>query len=181
MLTIVTVIGFVLVAQPSFIFGGLEDAVHASQFRIVGVLFAVGAAACTAVEAVIVRKLGTGVHFMTSMLYACWEGATFVVLFLTISGESLLPCIHSLPTMLGCGCGYLLSQAFGTLALQREKAGSIALIQSSQVIFSFTLEYIFLGVVPNFLCVIGAGLILLSCVALTTKNILKTLRLEKQH
>ena len=176
----ITMGGFLLVAQPSFVFGNLLDEEHSSPYRIVGALFAFGSAMCAGLAAVVIRKLGPGVHFMSSMLYAAWEGVVFITLYLAITGQSLIPCLHSLAPMLGCGVMYLLSQALQTLALQREKAGPITLIQSSQVVFSFLLQYIFLGEIPNVLCAVGAGLILFSCVALAIKNMMKNLKLEKK-
>ena len=179
-LAIVTLIGFVLVAQPSFLFGSKDDDNHFHfSYRIVGSLLALTASITASFAIVIVRKLGSGVHFSLSMLYAAWEGVIFVLIFMAIAGISPIPCFHSLPHVLGVAVLYFLGQVFRTVALQREKAGTISLIQTSQVIFSFALQYIFLGEVPTLIGGIGAGLILISCIILALKSIFKAVRINR--
>ena len=179
-LAITTLIGFVLVTQPSFLFGSQdeENQFHFS-YRIIGSMLALTASITVSLAIVIVRKLGAGVHFSLSMLYAAWEGVVFVLIFMGIAGISPIPCFHSLPYILACVVLFFLGQIFRTVALQREKAGTISLIQTSQVIFSFINQYIFLGEVPTLIGGIGAGLILISCVILALKSILKAVRREQ--
>ena len=176
-LAIVTLVGFVLVTQPSFLFGYQDDEnyLHFS-YRIIGSLLALTASITVALAIVIVRKLGAGVHFSLSMLYAAWEGVVFIFIFMAMAGISPIPCFYSLPHILGCTVLFFLGQMFSIMALQREKAGTISLIQTSQVVFSFILQYIFLGEVPTLIGGIGAGLILISCIILALKNILKAVR-----
>ena len=177
-LTIITMGGFLLVSQPAFIFGGPEDdPMHFHYpYRVVGSLLALSGAIMASVAVITVRKLGPGVHFSLSMLYAGLEGTIVVLIYIGIARLNPIPCFHSLPLMFGCSICYFVGQIFRTLALQREKAGTISLIQSSQVIFSFVLQYIFLNEVPNALGGIGAGLIFLSCVVLAVKSIVKAVK-----
>ena len=170
--------GFLLIAQPSAIFGNLPDAmvVHDDESRTFGVLLALLAAISAASIAVIVRKLGTAVHFSQFICFVSWEGVLIVVVFMGITGKSPLPCFSSFPSLFGCAIGYFVGQVFRTLALQKGKAGPITLIFASQVVFSFLLQYIFLGEVPNILCAIGAFMIMFSCVALAVKGIFKAIR-----
>ena len=98
------------------------------------------------------------------------------MIYMAIAGIDLIPCFQSLPLMFASGISVFIGQIFRTMALQREKAGTISLIQTSQVIYSFILQYIFLGEVPTLLGGIGAGLIFLSCVTLAIKNILKSIK-----
>ena len=172
-------VGFVLVAQPSFVFGGMqnsEEQFHTSFYRLLGSFLAFMSAVSLASACIIVRKLGPTVPVTLSMLYSGWEGVLYTLVFATIARIDLIPCFQSLGVMFGCGIFYSLGQAFQTLALQREKAGPITLIQSSQVLFSFILEYFVLGELPNFLTAIGSGLITVSCVALSVKSIIKALK-----
>jgi len=174
-LTFVTFAGFLLVAQPAFIFGEEEDDsrhLHYS-YRIVGSLLALSGSITASASVVVVRKLGRGIHFSLSMLYAGWEGAIVVIIFMLIADIDPIPCSQSLPLILACSIAFFIGQIFRTVALQREKAGTISLIQTSQVIYSFILQYIFIGEVPTLLGGIGAGLIFLSCVALAIKGIVK--------
>ena len=174
-----TLVGFVLVTQPSFLFRSQNENQFHFSYRIVGSLLALTAAITMSLVIVIFRKLGAGVHFSLSMLYAAWEGIVFIVIFMAIAGISPIPCFHSLPYMLGCAVLFFLGQIFSIMALQREKAGTISLIQTSQVVFSFILQYIFFGEVPTLIGGIGAGLILISCIILALKNISKALRITR--
>lgn len=168
--------GFVLVAQPSFLFGEIENGNETHRddsLRVIGVLFALLASLSITTACIVIRKMGSNVHVLLSMTYTAWEGPVFVIFYLLVSGESLLPCWNNFPYIVAVSLCYLLSQGSQTLALQREKAGPITLIQSSQVVFSFLLQFIVLGEVPNLLCAVGAGLILTSCVVLGLKSFLK--------
>ena len=167
-----------MIAQPDFIFGNAEDdPVHFHYpYRIVGSLLALTASVLASTAVVIIRKLGRGVHFSLSLLYAGIEGVIVVMIYMAIAGINLIPCFQSLLLMFASGISVFVGQIFRTMALQREKAGTISLIQTSQVIYSFILQYIFLGEVPTLLGGIGAGLIFLSCVALAIKNILKSIK-----
>ena len=181
-LTLVTLVGFVLVAQPSFLFGGFNDALD-TQFdssRVIGVIFALLGAFSAAIVSVIVRKMGPGVHVLLSMMYTAWEGPLFILLYLLASGENPFPCWDSFPYMMASGMCYILSQGLSTIALQREKAGPITLVLSSQVVFSFLLQFIVFGEIPNAFCVVGASLILISCIALGLKSFLKFKKDKKQ-
>ena len=177
-LTLVTFAGFVLVAQPDFIFGAPEDEPNHFHYpyRIVGSLLALVASVMVSIAVVIIRKLGRGVHFSLSMLYAGLNGVIATLIYMGITGVSLIPCFQSLPVMFASAVAFFLGQMLRTLALQREKAGTISLIQTSQVIYSFILQYFFLGEVPTLLGGIGAGLIFLSCVALGIKGIVKAVK-----
>ena len=174
-------VGFVLVAQPSFIFGGIQDheSQHYSWERALGSMFALAASLGAALSTIVLRKLGPGVHFTLSLFYASWEGVLFVVMYTVIAGQTWLPCWSSMPYILGCAIANFVALTFRTLALQREKAGTVTLIQTSQVVFSYLLQFIFLHEVPSLLGGIGGGLILCSCIALALKNILKLSRQTK--
>ena len=176
--TLVSIVGFLLIAQPAAIFDGLDNHEQNSSSRIIGAFLSFSAAILCAFASVIVRKLGSGVHFTLTMLFAAWEGVLFTVVFMASAGQSMLPCLYSLAPIMGCSFFYLCGQAFQTLALQREKAGPVTVIQTSQVVFSFLFQFIFLGEVPNILCAIGASLILISCITLAMKSILKNMKKE---
>lgn len=181
-LTITTLAGFVLVAQPSFIFGGFNNDVVSHQneeFRMLGAVLAVSAAILAGLISVILRKIGTAMHFSQSMLHAGWEGALFSAVLIAANGSNFLVCFHSFSTIIGCSISLFFCQLCRTVALQLEKAGTVSLIQSSQVVFSFILQYIFLNEVPNLLCIVGSSLILISCVALGIKNIFKTIKAKE--
>ena len=58
------------------------------------------------------------------------------------------------------------------LALTTERASTVAMVHASDVLFSFVLEYVFYGIIPNNLTIVGAAVILSSVLGLGFKNLL---------
>ena len=146
---------------------------------MIGASLALLSAIMASLSAVTLRRIGIAVHFTQSMLHIAWEGTLLSGIFIAASGTALLPCFKSFPTILGCSLSFFCAQICRTIALQHEKAATVTLIQTSQIIFSFLLQYIFLNEVPNLLGFAGASLILTSSIAFGIKNILKSLKLKK--
>ena len=174
----ITVIGFILVAQPTFLFGGIlsPHAPHLEGFRWLGIAFALTCSICSAFSFVVVRKLGLNVHFSLSMLHYSFINSFVVICFRLLTGKTFAFCFNHLPVTILAGLLFFVSQILSTMALQRQKAGSVALIRSSEVVFLFLLQYLVMGVVPTILGAIGAGLILFVCVMLALKSICKAMK-----
>ena len=171
--------GFILVAQPSFIFGELGDVTHDDGSRMIGAALALLAAIMASLATVTLRRIGSAVHFTQSMLHCGWEAVLISSVALSASQTSFLPCFESFPTILGCTTCFMLAEICRILALQYEKAGPVTLILTSQVVFSFLLQFIFLNEIPNLIGVAGAFLILTSCISFGIKNILMTVKSKK--
>jgi len=174
-LTVVTLIGFVLVAQPTFIFGGLlsPHAPHLQGFRWLGIIYALISSISAGIATIIVRKLGFNVHFSLTLLYYSVENVLFIVSFRLIAGQTFTFCSNYL---LFAGLSLVAGQALTTMALQRQKAGPVSLIRSSEIVFLFLLQYLVMGEVPTVIGGIGATLILFVCVMLSIKSFWKTLK-----
>jgi len=80
--TLISLSGFILVAQPPFLFGESDDVNHSSSSRIIGALIGLSAAILSATVCVILRKLGSSVHFTLPMLYSGVEGTILKLVLL---------------------------------------------------------------------------------------------------
>lgn len=167
--------GFVLVAQPSFIFGELPGEVSSSSFRFIGVLLITIGSILQAFVIVILRKMGIQIHFSQSLLYYSLISVILNVLYKAGTTQVYLMCFESLPIAVTSGMLFFLAQILTTLALQHEKAGPVTLIKSSEVVFSYLFQFIFLNEIPNLLSCCGAGLIVFVCVALALKAIFRVM------
>ncbi|XP_076801580.1 solute carrier family 35 member G1-like isoform X2 [Clavelina lepadiformis] len=167
--------GLVFVSQPSFIFGGsYEDDRESSGTRFLGIVYSLSSAVFAAVCTVMIRYLGPGIHFSHSLIYTSLEGLLIVLLQLSLSGKPIIPCRqHLLILFLSASLMYL-GQILFTLALQRERAGPIASIGTSQLVFGFLLEYLILGVGPTIYGFVGASLILVCAVSQSLESTVKT-------
>jgi len=177
-LVVITLIGFVLVAQPTFIFGELlsPHAAHLESFRWLGIMYALTCSVTSALSIVVVRKLGLNVHFSVSMLYYAAINISFIIVFRLITGQTFSFCSNHFLVTISAGLAFFIAQIFATMAFQRQKAGSVALIRSSEVLFLFLLQYLVMGEIPTVISGIGAGLILFVCVMLSIKSIWKAMK-----
>ena len=175
-LTLIAFVGTVFITQPPFIFGSQGQGQIPFATRIFGVLWAAVSSIATAVCFVVIRKLGPAVHFSKSVFYFSWIGVVFTLMYLGITGKPFLTCFQSLPLLAGGSFLLFLAQCFLTLAYQREIAGRIALVQTTEVPLAFLLEYCILGTTPSLYSFIGAALILLCFILLSIKSILRAVR-----
>ena len=180
-LTFLTLVGFVFVAQPSFIFGGLlsPHATHVEGFRWLGIMYALTCSISAALSTIIVRKLGFNIHFSLTLLYYSVENVVFIACFRFFSGQTFSFCSNYLSITFLAGLSLFTAQTLTTMALQRQKAGPISLIRSSEIVFVFLLQYLVLGEAPTVLGGIGATMILFVCLMLSMKSIWKAMK--KKH
>ncbi|CAK8678088.1 unnamed protein product [Clavelina lepadiformis] len=173
-LTVLTFIGLLFVSEPPFIFGG-EPVDHkgTSNTRVLGVIYAISCAVLAAISIIITRKLGSGIHFSHLLMYSTVEGFIIVLLQLYLSGKSIVPCRQHLLTLSLSAVFMNVGHIFLTLALQRERAGPVTSVNTSQLVFVFILEYLVFGVVPTTYGFVGASLILVCAVVQSLESTVK--------
>ena len=176
-----TIGGFVLVAQPSFLFGESEKVRSASgTLRLLGVFIAFASSISHALVIIILRKLGNNVHFTVSILYFSVESVFFLVMYKVFNASPLTFCYSSLAVGVSGAMCQIIQQIFITLSLQQIKAGRVSLIRTSEVLFSYLFQFIFLQEIPSLLGGLGAGLILLVCIILALKSLRKVVTCYKK-
>lgn len=172
LLSFLTLSGVLLIAQPSFLFANSESIEGASDAKVLGSIFSLLSAILSASVLIIMRKLGSyNMPSLTMLTFYSIYGACFSAFLTSIFQQWSLPgCGWDRMILLSNGIAHFSSQILIYLALKTERASTVALVHSSDILFSFTLEYLFFGVIPDYLTVIGAFVIIVSFVGITLKK-----------
>uniref|UniRef100_A0A8C5MA06 Solute carrier family 35 member G1 n=1 Tax=Leptobrachium leishanense TaxID=445787 RepID=A0A8C5MA06_9ANUR len=161
---IFTITGVVLIARPPFLFGprieGLEEDY---SDRLKGTIAAIGSAVGASLTIVVLRKMGKSVHYLLSIWYYAIIGLIECVITLFALGEWNLPACGLDRFLLICiGILGLGGQTFLVKALQIEKAGTVSIMRTMDVVFAFIFQALFLSQSPTLwtyggaLCIIAS-------------------------
>ena len=202
----ITVAGICLISQPEFLFNKSSpmsinvthlrnssliesSSIQFKQIQLLGCgLALMGSLAYTAVSIITKKLTNSRASLSVISLYASYVGlptSFFVslVFFLFESGNRarfsfdkmsilLWDVFYSLiATCLGI-CGQLLTN----MAIKIEDTNKVALLESTDLIFNFMLQYFFLNIKPNYLSTVGATLIGIGVVVVMSYKIA-----EKNH
>ncbi len=144
--------GLVLVAQPSFLFGGASSGLDlvAVGVALLGALFA--AAAYT-----VVRKLGETEHHLMVVFYFPLVATPASVPLLW--HHALVPTPAELLLLLAVGLCTQIAQVYLTKGLHAERAGKAMSMSYVQIVFAAAWGFLFFHEVPGLLSAAGALLI----------------------
>lgn len=172
-LSLVTLGGVILVAQPPFLFENVESVETVSEAGVLGSLLSLLSAFLSALTFIVLRKLSTyRMPAITILTIYSIVGMIISATMTTALRQWTVPgCGLDRFALIGNGILLVMTQALEYLALKIERASTVGLVLSSDVLFSFVLEFAIFGVVPNFLTVIGALVIMASLVGLTVKKL----------
>jgi drug/metabolite transporter (DMT)-like permease len=146
----VSLVGVVLISEPSFLFGSL-DALDG-----VAVLAVVAASMLSGLVYTIVRKLRATDAPDVIIFYLSWIG---VVGALPFAGNWVMPTGWAWLWLLGAGVSTLVGQLCLTRGLHLEKAGRAISVGYLQVVFAFVWGALVFGTVPDLQSLAGAVLI----------------------
>ena len=116
-----------------------------------GILLACGSLLCQSLMVIVTRKLRK-VHFALQMLvFGLVVIVHAVVMKFLVEGAFVRIPTGLYDSLLIAGvAGFsFLGQSTNILATKFEQAGLVALLRSNEVVFSFLLQFLFLGVVPD--------------------------------
>lgn len=153
-----SIVGVVLIAQPSFLFAG------DSRLELATVGIALAGAIFAAISYVIVRQLRETEHPMVVVFYFPLI-ATPASIPLAIP-DAVLPNWTELGLLLAIGIVTHIAQVTMTRGLHLEKAGRATAVSYLQIVFAFILGMLFFDEFPNGLSVAGAVLIVGSTLAI---------------
>ena len=170
LLVVLTIIGIVLIARPSFIFVGLDVPQHGNV--ALGLAAALTTTVSSSVSTVLMRKLGkTNIHPVCQLWLSGVVGGVLIAIVASSFNVWTLP---------RCGMERIIFIVSGFLAVAAhlpllyaariEKAVNVAMFRTNMVIFTFVLEFVIFGVVPFYLSLIGTVLIISSSLGTTTKK-----------
>lgn len=143
---------------------------------IIGITLALLAALSAAMVVVIIRNAGKSVHYLVMSCAHALVGVSLIWPGILTSGIIRVENLSQLPgkdvfiifclAIVGTS-----AQVFRKLALENERAGIVSILCNSQVIFSFTLQWVFLSNVPSKFSLIGAGLITAATLGLSINKL----------
>jgi len=165
-----TLVGLLFIAQPSFIFASDNVDIQPNS-RPLGIVLGLLSAFLVAVALVCIRKMGAAVHFSLSLFYLSLLGLIVSTIFVLTKTTLASPCLRDLFVMVLIAGFALIAIILQTMALQVQEAGPMTIVMTSQVVFAFLFEGLFLGVCPSIYSIVGAGVISFSSVCLLVLNI----------
>lgn len=157
-LVLASLLGVVLIARPSFIFGG------APRLDMLAVAVALVGSMFSASAYVTVRKLGRTEHPLVIVFYF-----TLVTVPASIPGviaESVWPTAFEWAVLLGTGAAAQAGQVYLTRGLQLEPAGRATAVGYLQIVFAAAWGALVFGELPDGWTLAGALVILGSTLAL---------------
>jgi drug/metabolite transporter (DMT)-like permease len=155
---VASLVGVVLISQPSFIFGG------ESRLDPVDVGIALGGAIFAAISYVIVRKLRETEDPLVVVFYFPLIATPASIP--TALPDAIIPTWWELLVLLGIGIVTHIAQVTMTKSLHLEKAGRATAVSYLQVVFAFIWGMLFFNEYPTLLSVVGAVLIVASAVSI---------------
>ncbi|XP_063966557.1 solute carrier family 35 member G1-like isoform X2 [Lytechinus pictus] len=167
LLSALTLSGVLLVIQPPFIFGGEQTSTN-----ILGPIFCLIVAAMVGLVFISLRKIGSyRIHPIVILIYFSSVGMVMSAVLSSALREWVIPrCGRDRILLILTGALQLMAQICLTLALRYEKATTVSLIRTSDVLFTFILDYLFFAIIPNAITISGALLIVGSLVGITLRK-----------
>jgi len=160
--TLCSMVGVVLVAQPTFLFaaGAALDPL-AVLIGVIGAIF-------SAIAYVVIRRLGSTEHHMVVVLYFPLVTGPASLPFLAIEGL-VLP--HGLEwlLLLGIGIAAQLGQIEITKGFKLEAAGRASSVTYIQIVLAYTWGVLLFGEYPNALSILGALLVVVGVFSVTRR------------
>lgn len=134
---IFAVVGVTLIARPAFLFPA-DDAEKIPN--PIGVMYGVISAGLRAISIVALRNVGPNTYPFLNMMYYCVCGVVTTTVILAFTNVFEYPCFSSLPYIFALGLMGVFGQFFLTMSTKTERAGTVAILKSSQIIFVYLMQ-----------------------------------------
>ena len=160
--TLLSMVGVVLVAQPTFLFasGAALDPL-AVVIGVVGAIF-------SAISYVVIRRLGATEHHMVVVLYFPLVTGPASVPLLALEGIVWPEGVEWL-LLLGIGVAAQLGQIEITKGFKLETAGRASAVTYLQIVLAYTWGILLFGEYPNALSILGAILVVAGVFSVTRR------------
>jgi drug/metabolite transporter (DMT)-like permease len=157
-----SMIGVVLVAQPTFLFArGASLDPLAVSIGVVGAIF-------SAIAYVVIRRLGSTEHHMVVVFYFPLVTGPASIPLLAYEGVVLPEGIEWL-LLLGIGVAAQLGQIEITKGFKLETAGRASSVTYIQIVLAYTWGVLIFGEYPNAISILGAILVVLGVFSVTRR------------
>ncbi|ODN02169.1 Solute carrier family 35 member G1 [Orchesella cincta] len=169
--TIMAFIGVALITRPPL----LTSEAEFDFDNLIGVSLAFSCMLCITFTIITLKFLENIFHGIVKLVFGLW-GTIQCLIVSRLCGTLSVPSGWSdVWKILATAVLFYLGQAFITLALKYEDAGPVGLFRSTEVIFCFVWQFLFLGVVPDIYSCVGAFLVLLGVVLTILRKWINTL------
>ncbi|KAJ8043361.1 Solute carrier family 35 member G1 [Holothuria leucospilota] len=175
MLSVVSIGGVFLVAQPPFVFRGETSRNATEGEHFLGAILAFTSAIVTAVSLVLSRLLSKrNVHNAVIMFYYAFIAAILCTSLTTLLHWWSVPaCGWHRILLIAIGILNFVVQALLVEALKLEKPVSVTVILTLNIFFAFLFQFIFLAEVPNILSVTGALVVFIASIGMALHKFAK--------
>lgn len=200
---LLTIIGVLLVSQPSFLKQYIYSSFNLTKIEfsnstigivskesgfkpIIGILFGIMAAFFSSLVPIFLKNLSNRkVHYSVSVIYASYLGIPFsllISLVLHLSdldkrnfeefNNSSVIAWQLFYSFISASSG-VLSQTMMNISIKYEDASKVALLRSTDLLYTFILQHFFLGIDSNLFSIIGASLIFISTILVLVFKIME--------
>ena len=200
---VISILGVLFIAQPAFLFQQnsqliisnnytnnltniTTSALNASFNKIFGISIGLLSAFLSAVVAVLLKKLTIKkVHYSVTIIYASYVGIPVsilisLIMYLTSSQKHNMELVQDMPSVLYqigfgsiSGLFAVVSIIFKISALKYDDTSKVAIICSTDLLFSFLFQYLLLNITVNLFSIVGACLIFFATFFIFTFQILE--------
>lgn len=184
----VSFIGVVIMTKPSIFFGTKqeedkeypsnlnpdEDSKKANeQDYLIGISFALLSSIFVSVFYVLNKISGQKLDLTLTIFYPSLMGILIAPLVAMLMGESLTVELkpENMSVILIVGLLSFVHLLFVAEALQLEDAGPASLVRNADIVYAFLLQFLFLGVQPEWTTLFGAGLIIVATTMIALRRI----------
>jgi drug/metabolite transporter (DMT)-like permease len=161
--TLCSMVGVVLVAQPTFLFAA------GAALDPVAVVIGVTGAIFSAIAYVVIRRLGSTEHFMVVVFYFPLVTGPASLPLLAVEGLVLPQGLEWL-LLLGIGIAAQLGQIEITKGFKLETAGRASSVTYLQIVLAYTWGVLLFGEYPNALSILGALLVIVGVFGVTRRD-----------
>lgn len=143
-------------------FGALIVIKPGFRVDILPAIIALAASICVSMSHVILRQLRLTDSFLVIINYFAYISGFLSIFFLILQGNFIFPKYYDLTKLLLIGIISIAAQIGVTLAYNYAPASKISVYLYTQILFAAILEFLFLGVLSDFLTLLGASIIVLA-------------------
>lgn len=161
--------GVFLIAQPSFVFGNDNESYTYNHLYS---LIALTAACSTGVGYTTQRAIGPKVNPAVTPFYTnLWVIVCGSVLNVVTEDAYTRPhCTDERVILLACGVGACAALVMLNVGLSIEKSASATIMRNMDIVLAFVVQVFLFKEGANWMCMLGAGLIVTSAVSVTLEN-----------
>ncbi|KAJ8034809.1 Solute carrier family 35 member G1 [Holothuria leucospilota] len=157
--------GVVFICRPPFIFGTSDKDVSRGRNILLGSCFALSASFNVALLYTVVRKQSTlGIHAFVSMFCSAIVVTLSNVIICSAVGGWQIPGLKEWAFATGGGFSYFGAQSILFFSLSEKTSTYVNIVMTSEIVFTFLLQFMVLNLAPPWTSYIGAVLVFISFV-----------------